>query len=110
MAVYRLQDMQPGMILISDVRDRSGRLLLAKGKDVNARHLNIFKMWGVTEADVEVPKLSADDGDDDVSVNQDQNKRLKQAEILFRFADPSSPLVKELFRQFVQRPEKVESY
>jgi putative nucleotidyltransferase with HDIG domain len=36
-------------ILSRDVRDINGRLLLAKGKTINAEHIRLLKIWGVPE-------------------------------------------------------------
>ena len=52
MANINLEDIQPGMILESDVKDRNGRVLLGTGISITAKHLQIFKMWGITEADI----------------------------------------------------------
>ena len=52
MARINLEDVQPGMVLESDAKDRNGRVLLGAGNVLTEKHLKIFKMWGVTEADV----------------------------------------------------------
>ena len=42
----------PGMVLASDVCDRSGRLLLKGSTELNDRHLLILRTWGIVEAEV----------------------------------------------------------
>jgi hypothetical protein len=41
------------MVLARPAVSPQGQLLAAKGTAVTARHLRLFKMWGVTEVDVE---------------------------------------------------------
>lgn len=53
MGKVNLDDIKPGMKIEKDVQDRSGRVLLRAGTEITERHLNIFRTWGVTEADIE---------------------------------------------------------
>ena len=53
MAKIDICELEPGMVLASDLRDRDGRCLLGKGVKLTSKHLRIIKMWGVVEADVE---------------------------------------------------------
>jgi hypothetical protein len=49
MPYVSIDQIKPGMVLAADVLDTNGRMLLSKGKGIEANHINIFKMWGVTE-------------------------------------------------------------
>ena len=42
----------PGMVLGSDVKDLSGRMLLKSGTDIEEKHLKVLRTWGVTGVDV----------------------------------------------------------
>lgn len=53
MAILNLLSLRPGMILDADVKDRTGRILLASGQEVSEKALRVFKMWGVTEAEIQ---------------------------------------------------------
>ena len=53
MGKVNLDDIKPGMKLEKDVQERSGRVLLRAGTEITERHLNIFRTWGVAEADIE---------------------------------------------------------
>ena len=53
MGKVNLDDIKPGMKLERDVQERSGRVLLRAGTEITERHLNIFRTWGVAEADIE---------------------------------------------------------
>jgi hypothetical protein len=47
-----IENIEPGMVLASDVHDRSGRMLLGGGAELTQKHLVIFRTWGVLEADI----------------------------------------------------------
>lgn len=42
----------PGMVLGSDVKDLSGRMLLQSGTEIQEKHLRVFRTWGVLGVDV----------------------------------------------------------
>ena len=94
----------PGMVLASDVRDRSGRLLLRGGTELNDRHLYILRTWGILEAevagaeeDLESPELA--------NAIAPELWSAIEGEItpLFHHADLSHPAVKELLRIRIDR-------
>jgi len=41
------------MVLLKDVVDVSGRLLVPKGVVIGDAHLKVFRTWGVAEVDIE---------------------------------------------------------
>lgn len=53
MISLNIQDIEPGMVLGAEVKDRTGRVLLSKGTTITEKHLSIFKMWGVVDATIE---------------------------------------------------------
>jgi hypothetical protein len=105
MAIKRILDVNPGMILASDAMDMSGRMLLAAGKEITAKHLKIFRTWGVPEVDIkedsaaggEAPTGSQADGDDKVLV---------KAKEYFCQNNLKDPLIKELFDFCVMQMKK----
>ncbi len=52
MVRVKVNELQPGMQLARDVLAPNGRKLMARGENLQSRHLQIFKAWGVTEADI----------------------------------------------------------
>ncbi len=52
MARIVAHELEAGMVLAKDVRDRNGRFLLGKGVHLTSRHLKVIKAWGVVEVDV----------------------------------------------------------
>ena len=53
MGLINIADIRPGMVLAGDVKDRNSRVLLTAGNELTDKHIKIFKMWGVTEADIQ---------------------------------------------------------
>lgn len=52
MGIINLQNVQVGMELARDLKDRSGRIILSSGNKIEVNHLRIFRMWGITELDI----------------------------------------------------------
>ncbi|ANA40895.1 MULTISPECIES: hypothetical protein [Geobacter] len=53
MGMVPIDNLDVGMTLAADVIDRTGRLLLGAGAELTAKHLHIFRTWGVAEADID---------------------------------------------------------
>ena len=99
MGIINLEDIQVGMVLAGDVRERSGRILLACGSEIKEQHLRVFKMWGITEADiraVEKEEIAANIiAQLDPFMFQEVEGRLRES---FRLVDMEQPFMKEVFR------------
>ena len=78
MGIVRTDNLKEGMILADDVRDMKGKLLLAKGQDLEARHIRIFKIWGITEVNVVGNVGSQEDPESDVSPKLIEKIKKKQ--------------------------------
>lgn len=102
MAIVALDKLKPGLILLTDVKDRCGRLLLGKGSPITDRHLHIFKAWGVPEADVHDPEQGELMVESEPSFRESlppellQRTRAKAMEI-FRHTDTTHPAVRKLY-------------
>jgi HD-like signal output (HDOD) protein len=88
--------LKPGKILAEEVRDINGRLLLARGNEIGANHIRIFKIWGVSEVAIEGPARGNDKFDPELNpeiVEQVQ----KTVKSLFRHVDLDHPVIKQIF-------------
>lgn len=98
MGKVAIDSMEVGMILAGDVRDRSGRMLLGAGAELTAKHLVIFRTWGVLEADIEG---HGDAAADTIPMDIDPSE-LAAAERavapLFRNTNREHPAIRELMR------------
>ena len=41
-----------GMVLAADIKNKHGNILIKEGNTLTAKHVQLMKAWGVTEADV----------------------------------------------------------
>lgn len=106
MTLLKLDDLEAGMILKADVRDRSNRLLLTSGCEITAKHLGIFRAWGVLEAEVADDTQVVSRDNDEIFADTDPDLLVaaeEEARILFRHNDPTHPAISELMRICVQR-------
>ena len=99
MAIVQIDNLSAGMVLKSNVCDRSGRMLLPEGAELTEKHLQIFRAWGVVEAEV----VGDSDSDGAASgVEEVDPEALAEAEAmvkpLFLHNDLEHPAIKELFR------------
>ena len=97
MGVTHINDLKPGMILEEEVRDINGRLLLKKDKKIQSSHLRIFKIWGVTEVNIQ-----GNNGNKKPSASPASPERVEKihedTKNIFRFVDLEHPAIKEIFR------------
>lgn len=95
-----IDQLKQGMVLAADVTDANGRLLLSMGQPVAAKHLKIFKMWGVPE--VRVQHGGGGETEDLNPLDPEAMRRVAEAlKPSFSDNDLTHPAVAEIFRQAV---------
>lgn len=105
-----LDNLTEGMVLQSDVHDRSGRFLLGCGVELTGRHLRMFRMWGIAEANIVGINDRADDAPQVAAVAPADLARIdSELRQLFCIADLSYPAMAELFRVCLLRKAHNES-
>ena len=102
MGMVHTSNLKPGMVLAGAVRDINGRLLLSGGKTIEADHLRIFKIWGVSE----VPIQGSGEGPDETEAAFFPPEVVKKSEDycrrVFRHAGSKHPALNEIFRLAVR--------
>lgn len=101
MGMIPIDSLETGMVLASNVNDRTGRLLLGSGVELTQKHLIVLRTWGIEEADIEgvegeavtMMKLPADVTPDELRAAEEDLKRRH-----FRHAGLDHPAVRELLR------------
>jgi hypothetical protein len=97
-------NLAPGMMLASDVLDRSGRMLLKTGTELTGRHLYILRTWGIIEADIVGAEDNFADAAPDKSIDPMLWSTLEDKIMpLFLHADLSHPAMYGLLRMRIQR-------
>jgi HD-like signal output (HDOD) protein len=101
MEAVQTDKLKPGQILAEEVRDINGRLLLAKGNEIQANHIRIFKIWGISEVNVVGAKRGKDKIDSrlDPEFVEHVTDNMK---LLCRYVDLEHPAIKEIFNIAVQ--------
>lgn len=99
MGIINIDDIESGMVLGGDVKDRTGRVLLVAGTTITEKHIKIFKMWGITDAEITgvdkeevVAKAAAQIDPTLLAEAEARNQEL------FRHINRKHPVMDELFR------------
>ncbi len=104
MSVVALDKLQEGVVLNTDVRDNNGRLILSKGKRIDAAHIRLFRIWGVAEVDIEGERDTAAPGAGDKDAGP-VNQRIKSehtVEMILQNLDARHPAIETIFRAAVE--------
>ncbi len=102
MARIRIDQVQEGMELASDVTDRNGQVLVRGGATVTARELRLFNMWGV--ADVDIAGLEEEDADPTRAFDADLIAECEPiARDLFQHNKIDHPFFEQLFQECIVR-------
>ena len=100
MPFLTIDQLKPGMVLAVDVMDTNGRLLLSEGQSIALKHMNIFKMWGVPE--VQVQHTEGSEPENKPALNPEAMRRVAEAlKPAFSGNDLTHPAIAEIFRQAV---------
>ena len=104
MGKISINDVRAGMVLAADVQDRSGRTLLGKGIEISEKHIRVFRMWGVTEADIQGVAMEDVAAQDAAAIDPAVREKAEEAiRAAFRFADMEHAGTKELARLAILR-------
>ncbi len=104
MGIISLDEIKSGMVLASDLIGANGRFLLPKGTILEDKHLRVFKIWGVTQADIRGMDRDKADAEMAAEFNALDLERSREfVAALFRFADPENPFLNELRRICIKR-------
>lgn len=60
MPLYAIDDLEIGMILSKDIKDRTGRTLLTADMALQEKHIKILKTWGISVVEVQGDEAQAD--------------------------------------------------
>jgi hypothetical protein len=102
MRLVRIDQLQVGDVVASDVRDVSGKRLVNKGVALTARHVRALRMWGaeaiaVDGDDLPVPPVSEPISPEEAARLRDRLGRI------FRLAPLDHPAMARLFEISLNR-------
>lgn len=99
MSIINIDDIMPGMILAEDLVAPNGRLILTKGSIIEDKHLQIFKSWGVTEAEIEGQNGSEGRKKLEDTLDPEILEQSKQhINDIFSLVDQGHPAIQEIIR------------
>jgi hypothetical protein len=102
----KIKLIREGMITATEVKDRTGRILLASGKTITSKHLKVLKTWGITEINImSSNETPSDSGQSDKSISVDPSI-IKEMDKLFQFTDRRHPVVSEFYNLCLTRKVK----
>ncbi|NOZ11874.1 MAG: hypothetical protein GXP09_12665 [Gammaproteobacteria bacterium] len=106
MAQVTLDNLVVGMIIASDVCDRSGRRLLATGTNLTNKHLLTLRSWGIPT--IEIAGEDIDRQDPATGSIDPALRSILEEEVGRRFKrmDLSHPAVSTLFEMCIERMAK----
>jgi hypothetical protein len=93
-----LDDLQPGLVLLRQVLDKKGNVLLGKGVQLTLRHLSLLRAHGVSRVAAAPPGTESTPA---AVLSAEEASMLVEQQ--FRNTDPAHPLIDELKRICRQR-------
>jgi hypothetical protein len=103
-----LDNLAPKMIVGTDVRDRSGRLLLGSGTELTERHLYVLRTWGVVEVEINgIEENQPNIKSADTFAPELLESIEKEITPIFMYTDREHPAIKELIRMRIIREAKI---
>ena len=102
----KIKLIREGMVTATEVKDRTGRTLLASGKTITSKHLKVLKTWGIAEVNIMSSKESPSNSEEvDKSIPVDPSI-IKEMDQLFQFTDRRHPFVNEIYNLCLTRKAK----
>jgi len=99
MGIVHVDDLKSGMVLAGDIKDSMGRFLLRQGIALQDKHIEIFKSWGITEADIEGIDQKKASEETTQQIDPDILQKCENyASRLFQYSNNEHEAIKELKR------------
>lgn len=89
-----------GMVLSADVRDRRGRVLIPRGKELRERYLSALPMWGITHVEIEGQDPTVTEAEVDEAALEQAGKDVARR---FQHANRAHPAIDALLSVCVRR-------
>lgn len=103
MGSISLQNLKPGMVLAADIVENHGQVLLTAGSTITEKHIDIFRTWGIPEANITNVDEEEIARSETLELDPELLKAAQQrADELFKFYDLELPAAKKLMQMFVK--------
>ena len=99
-----ISDIEAGMVLSSDVKDRGGRMLLKSGVELTEKHLKVFKTWGIVQVGIEGEESTTTSLQSVIDAHPElQEEANHVVKNVFKHVDLDHPFYTELTTLWIQR-------
>jgi HD-like signal output (HDOD) protein len=110
MGIVHVDDLKSGMVLADDIKDAMGRFLLRQGIVLQDKHIEIFKSWGITEANIEGIDQKIASEEMTQQIDPDILRKCDNyASLLFQYSNNDHEAIKELKRLRILQLVKIMS-
>ncbi len=100
MAKISTQNVQPGMIVKKDIKDKNGRLLLPQNSQLEEKHIRILKIWGIYEVDIDQAEEEEEKNLQSSNLTvQDIKYASKIIRPKYANTNTNHPCIREIFKQ-----------
>lgn len=101
MLLVALDKLKDGVVLSEDVRDTNGRLLLTKGKPIDANQIRLLKIWGVPEVQIQESDQVVEPEKNDIDADN-LLKIERTAQTIFQHIDTGHPAIKLIYNTAIE--------
>lgn len=117
MPTLTIDQLKPLMVLATEVRNRSGRLLAPRGMVLSEKHFVVFKTWGIREVEivaqdeaVAVETQQKTSAIPEITDLETSNKAREKIETIFLPEELEHPFIRQLVELAVTRQVNKHAY
>jgi putative nucleotidyltransferase with HDIG domain len=96
-----VENLEEGLILSEDVIDTFGRLIHTKGRRIEANHIRLFKIWGISEVQVQGAPVAVLPEQDSKDLEKLHNAE-QTVKMILQNMDVAHPAINEIFAAAVE--------
>jgi len=107
MQCVEIKNLQPSMVLMEDITDRSGRLLVKAHTTLTEKHISVLKTWGIAQAYIKGEEDQKPTEEQEIAISPAAYEQAQEiAQYLFSKTNIDHPAMKTLFDLCVRRLAK----
>ena len=97
MGFVNVSELKPGMVVLGEVSNKHGNVLLKKGDSLTEKNIVLLKSWGITEVDIATVENQQSDAEDNAVLSPETLESIEREvrEMFPEFQD--NPLMEKLY-------------
>jgi hypothetical protein len=97
MGLVNVSDLKPGMVVLGEVSNKHGNVLLKKGDSLTEKNVVLLKSWGITEIDIATVDSQQSDAEDNAVLSPEDLESIEK-EVRGMFSEfQDNPLMEKLY-------------